>query len=282
MSSAAQPPQGPSIGGTVPLPQGKPKVYRRRFASLRTITALILREMSSTYGRSPGGYIWVVLEPVAGIFLLSLVFSMFLATPGLGVSFPLFYATGVIPFTAFLSISGAVAQSLNFSRQLLAYPAVTWVDALLARFTLNYLTEIMVAYIVLFGIITLFETRVIVNVPDVALSLLMLGALALGVGCMNCFLFTFAQVWQRVWSIMMRPMFLISGVMFLFNNIPQPWRDILWFNPLVHIVGMMRRGFYTNYDAHYVSPVYVFLLSGVLLVTGLVFLSRYHRDLLTL
>ena len=36
-----------------PGPQTKP----RRFATLRTVLALMLREMATTYGRSPGGYL---------------------------------------------------------------------------------------------------------------------------------------------------------------------------------------------------------------------------------
>ena len=41
----------------------------RSFASLRCVIALMLREMATTYGRSPGGYLWVMLEPIAGIAL---------------------------------------------------------------------------------------------------------------------------------------------------------------------------------------------------------------------
>ena len=61
---------------------------------------------------------------------------------------------------------------------------------------------------------------------------------------------------------------------------PQPYRDWLAWNPLVHVVGAVRSGFYARYDAHYVDPVYVFAFSGIALSTGLVFLYRYHRDIL--
>ena len=35
-----------------------------------------------------------------------------------------------------------------------------------------------------------------------------------------------------------------------------------------------------RYDAAYVSPVYVFTISAVLTVVGLLFLRRYHSDIL--
>ena len=54
---------------------------KRSFASMRTISALVLREMSTRYGRTPGGYIWSLLEPIAAILFLSLGFSLVIRTP---------------------------------------------------------------------------------------------------------------------------------------------------------------------------------------------------------
>jgi capsular polysaccharide transport system permease protein len=186
----------------------------------------------------------------------------------------------MIPFLIFNSVSTKVAQSVNFSKPLLAYPSVTWADAIIARFVLNFLTEVLVAYIIFAGLLMLFETRVIIDLPTVALSLFLSGFLALGVGTLNCFLFTQFPVWQRAWGILMRPMFILACVLFLFETIPQPYRDWLWWNPLVHVVALARRGFYPSYDAPYASVVFVCAVSAVLLVIGLVFLSKYHRDLI--
>ncbi|MCX7288621.1 MAG: hypothetical protein NTW20_13985 [Rhodobacterales bacterium] len=76
----------------------RPAQGARGFRTSRSVVALMLREMSTTYGRSPGGYLWVILEPVGGIALLSLVltFGLRVKSPGLGINFPLFYATGVL------------------------------------------------------------------------------------------------------------------------------------------------------------------------------------------
>jgi len=64
--------------------------------------------------------------------------------------------------------------------------------------------------------------------------------------------------------------------------VPANYREYLWYNPLVHIVGLMRRGFYPTYDATYVSVTYVFGVALVTLVFGLIFLKRYHREILNL
>ena len=48
----------------------------RRFKMGRTVMALMLREMSTTYGRSPGGYLWAVLEPLGGIAMMTLILAV--------------------------------------------------------------------------------------------------------------------------------------------------------------------------------------------------------------
>ncbi|MFT5865342.1 MAG: capsular polysaccharide transport system permease protein [Gammaproteobacteria bacterium] len=261
-------------------PAQTPKIRRRSFASMRVITALVIREMATTYGRSPGGYLWAILEPVAGIALLSALFSLGFRNPAIGTNFAIFYATGLVPFLLFIDLSNKIAMSLMFSKQLLSYPSVTFIDAILARFLVNLLTQLMVSYVVFVGILFMFETRTIPDIAGIALALLMAATLSLGIGTMNAILFTAFPVWQRMWSILTRPLLLLSGVIFIFENIPQPYRDYLWWNPLVHVVGQMRASFYPTYDSNYVSHSYLFGVSLITLLFGLIFLRRYHRDIL--
>lgn len=253
---------------------------RGRLSAWRNVAALILREIATSHGRAPGGYLWAVIEPVAGIALLSAVFAVALHNPGLGVTFPLFYATGMLPFTMFTQLVTKLAQSLTFSRPLLSFPGVNWREALVARFVLNLGTQLMVSYLVLAGILTLFRTRAILDFGAIFEAYALCALLALGIGTLNCLLQGLFQVWTHVWSIIMRPMFIISSIFFLFESVPQPWRDWLWWNPMVHVVGILRRGVYPGYDAGWASPSYVALVGLVCLAFGLLFLRRHHREIL--
>ena len=248
---------------------------------MRAVGALMLREMSTTHGRVPGGYLWAVAEPLCGIALLSVIFAVAFHAPALGTSFPLFYASGLLPFLAFSDITGKLAQALNFSRPLFAYPAVGVIDALLARFLLAMLTQMAVASLLITGILFLSETRATPDIAILAQAVALLAVLSFGIGTLNCLLIGLMPVWHRVWSILMRPMFLVSGIFFTFETVPLPWRDLLWWNPLIHIVGLARRGLYPGYDAAYVSPPYLLALGlGVSLLAG-IGLMRWHRDILS-
>ncbi len=265
---------------TLQKPVPKPAQPARRPGIARIVSALMLREMSTTYGRSAMGYLWAVLEPVAGIMLLTFVFSLALQGPALGTNFALFYASGILPFMAYLDISQKVAQSLRFSRQLLFYPGVTFIDALLARGILNTMTQIMVSVIVLGAILIGYRLDVILDPVALALAYAMLVSLALGIGTLNCYLLSTFPLWERVWAVLNRPLFIISCIFFLFDSVPQPFRDYLWWNPLVHVVGQMRKGIYSTYDAAYVSPLYVFALSMICFAAGLLLLRRYYSEII--
>jgi len=240
--------------------------------------ALMLREMATSYGRSAMGYLWAIIEPVAALTLMTLVFSIFLRAPALGTNFPLFFASGFLVFNIYSGVGNNVASAVRYSRPLLEYPAVTALDAVLARFLLNYLTHLMVIFIILTGIIVIYDLRLILDLQQLGLGLLMAGAFALGIGTFNCYLFIAYPSYVQVWAIVNRPMFIISGVFFLFDSVPQPFSDFLWYNPLVHIVGQTRAGLYATYSANYVSVAYVMGVSMLLFMIGVHLLRRYLRD----
>lgn len=272
-------PAAPIASAAIPAPQ-IPKIAPRRFAGARTIGALVLREMSTRYGRTPGGYLWAVLEPLAAILFLAIGFSLVIRTPPLGTSFLLFYATGFLPFNLYQSISGTTGRAIGYSKPLLKFPAVSWVDAVLARFLLNSLTGILITFLLIGGVYAVTDSRAVLNLPPAVLAMALSLLLGLGVGTVNCVLMGLYPLWEVIWSIITRPLFLASGVLFLYEDLPPLAQDILWYNPLLHLTGLLRSAFYPTYSASYVSIVYVLLVSLVLLALGLTLMGRYHRVIL--
>ena len=265
---------------SVESPELRPVIQHTRFATLRTITALILREMATTYGRSPGGYVWAILEPALGIFLLTLIFSIGFRTPKLGDNFAIFYATGLAPFFLFNSVSNTVAQAVNYSRALLSYPRVTYVDGILARFILNGMSQLIVSFLIISFIRMVWDTRTVLDFDRTMMAFIMALALSLGGGLLNCFLFTMFPIWQQAWSIITRPLFLLSGIIIMYETIPEPYASFVWYNPVLHIVSESRASFYLQYDPTWTSYTYVFGVSLVCGLAGMVLLHRYHRDML--
>ena len=263
---------------TVPLPPLQRRATRCRV--FRSVGALVLREMTTTYGRSPGGYVWAILEPVGGIAVMSIVFSLVLRSPPLGTSFVLFYALGILTFGLYGSIMGVTSAAIQYSRPLLAYPAVTFMDALIARILLNLLTHMIVMVIVVSAIILYSDLNVMIDWDAVMLAIGMVVTMGIGVGSVNCFLNNRFPVWKMVWGIITKPLFLISGVLFIPENVPAAARHILMYNPLIHATSEIRKGFYPTYDAIHVVPFYPYAVALVLTLFGFLLLLRYHKEII--
>ncbi len=262
----------------LPARSARPRWHR---TALRTISALALREMATRYGRTPGGYLWAVLQPLGMIVVLAYAFSLLQKSPALGTSFLLFKATGVLILRQFIVLSGVTGHALTFSRSLLLYPRVTWFDAVLARFALNLLVLIGVMGVILGGILLHDGTASFLHWPSLILAVALTAAMGLSLGVLNSYLFHRFEVWQQAWSILTAPLFIISGVILLYEDMPQAAQGVLWFNPVLHLTGLMRAAFYPVYRPDYISLVYVGLWCLVPLVAGMMLMRLYHRALLT-
>ncbi|MGG7566891.1 ABC transporter permease [Rhodovulum sp. DZ06] len=247
-------------------------------AHLRVVGALLRREMSTRYGRSAGGYAWAVAEPVGMVAMLALVFSAIAHHPPLGGSFITFFATGYIGFAFFRSTADSTAQAILANKPLLRFPNVNPYDAILARVILQALTNIAVAFIVLGGAFLLTEEPVRIDQPRIAAAFGAATLLAAGVGSCNAVLFVVAPIWQRVFGILTRPLFLISGVIFLPEDMPWSVQQALAWNPLIHVIAALRQGIYPVYLAQNAALVFPATLGLGLLLVGLLLLRRMRRE----
>lgn len=240
---------------------------------------MMMREMSTRYGRSAGGYVWAILEPVGMIAIMSVAFGVAMRTPSIGDSFPLFFATGFLTFHFYMELSNFSSSAIMMNKALLTYPRVTPIDAILARFFLQFFTLATSSIIIYSGIIVFDDIHTSYDYISILKAVFYASALGLGVGATNTVIFTFMPTYQNVWRIINRPMFLISGVFFEYREMPRAVQEILWFNPVLQCVGLMRQGIYPAYNADYVSELYLGGM-GIFFVTAGFFLVYSNKTYL--
>jgi capsular polysaccharide transport system permease protein len=246
----------------------------------RVLFALIMREMATRYGRSAGGYLWALLDPLGFIILMSFIFSQITRNPPIGDSFPLFYATGYMAFHFYVDISGIVSGSIQLNRPLLAFPRVNLLDTILARFILQFLTISFVSTVILTGFILYDGAQIRMDAGPILLSVCLASFLGLGVASINVTLFIYFETYQKIFSLINRPLFLISGIFFTFESMPVSVQEFLWWNPLVHVTALMRSGFYPIYEPSFVSPVYVLIFATIPLIIGILLLRLLRSDII--
>jgi capsular polysaccharide transport system permease protein len=238
-------------------------------AHFRVVAALLIREMSSRFGRNPGGYLWALLDPISHVAFLSVIFMAISHTPPLGTSFPLFFATGYVGFQFYQALAGYLASSISGNRALMSYPAVAPIDTVFSRYLLQLITTALVAVIILGGIMLFTKHPAHIHLPHILSAIICASTIALGIGFANIVLFLRFPLYEKLFSMVMRPLLLVSGVFYLPEALPPAARDLVLLNPLSHIIMEFRMGFYPQYRALAYDAEYVAWFASICLVVGL-------------
>nr|WP_255647541.1 ABC transporter permease [Ensifer sp. IC4062] len=240
---------------------------------------MLVREMSTRFGSKPGGYIWALLDPAAHILLMTLIFRGIARAPALGTSFALFFATGYIAFQFYQAMTGYLNSAVRANKALLSYPNVAPIDTIVARFILQVGTTSLVAFVVLGTLVTTMRIETDLHWPAILEAGAMACLFGLGVALVNSVLFLKYPLYEQVFNIVNRPLFLISGVFFLPDSIPAPYHDLVLINPLVHIIMSFRQGFYPEYRAIGLDMDYLYGIAFLTFFAGMLVFTLSRKTL---
>lgn len=232
---------------------------RALLGQYNVINALVLRETRTRFGNHQLGYIWALLEPMLMILTFLVMFVVAdRKTAGAMDNFG-FLATGIVPYLLFSKSTVQVSQAINGNKGLLFYPQVKPLDVAFARVALEFGTYIAV-FIFLMAGNAFFRREVVVSDPLLIVTGFALASLlgaALGLVFMG--LGQLSNVTERARGPLMRPFFWVSGLFFTVEAVPEQYRSLLLYNPVLHLVELVRAGLYPNYSDQYTNIPYVLL-----------------------
>ncbi len=242
---------------------------------IRIVTAFVIREIATRYGRSPGGYVWALLEPVAFIGLMSLLLGSLGRLPALGTSFTLFYATGYLAFSMYKNMEGYLASAVSGNKALMSYPKVSPFDAVVGRFILQAMTSCVVAFVILYAATWTTNQPITIQWASIVEAIAFAWIMALGVALGNTVLFFKFPLYQKIFDIVMRPLFLLSGVFYVPSHMPHPFSDILLANPITQVVVLFREGFYVQHGDTGLDMPFLITTSAALLFVGMLLFTVF-------
>ncbi len=236
---------------------------------IRVVAALVVREMQARFGNKAGGYAWAIIDPFAHVLTMTLIFSTFARIPPLGNDFSLFFASGFLPFAFYQGMSSFIAGAVRANKSLFSYPVVSPIDAAVARYILQLITSVVVTVVVLaFGTSELSHLNHL-NLGSAVASITMASLLGLGIGLINIAMFEQFPLYEKIFSIVNRPLYMLSGVILLPDSMPGPIQHMMLWNPLVHVVMWFRQAIYPEYTATGFDGLYVLECAILLVLVGL-------------
>src|SRR5690606_27987409 len=238
---------------------------------VNVVGALLMRETRTRFGDQQLGYLWALISPLLVIFTFVALITFGGRGAPDGMSPVAFIATGLLPYTMFNHTLGKVQNATPSNRALLFYPQVFPLDLAISRFVLEVITYVAIFIILLGGEAAWQGSLKIDNLAHTLSGLLLGGLLGAGLGLVVGAGTLYWSTLEQIISPILRPLFFISGIFFSANDLPTPALAILSYNPVLHVVEMVRDGWFPSYTSRVLDLEYLiwwvlgFLFSGLTL-----------------
>lgn len=247
----------------------------------RVVGALILREIKTRFGDHKLGYLWALFEPVLFVSIFVGLYALMGRTSISGMPMAQFMLTGITPFFLFRKTMQQTINAIDSNRALLTFPQVTPFDLILSRAILEIAT-MSVVFVLLLMCYEAVGLSIDVQDPlGVIAAVGLLGITGLGMGAIFATVAPlFPSIKQIVEVVMGRPLFLASGLFFTVEMLPPSAREPLLYNPILHMIEMLRSAFFVEFDSRYADPGYASSFAVSVLALGLLIQRALNRRVL--
>jgi len=244
------------------------------------LNALILREIKTRFGDHSLGYLWAVIGPSLWIGTFVAMFYFVGRSAPSGMDVVSFIATGLIPYSLFRESMFRSVNAVSANKGLLFYPQIQPLDLVLARAVLEFVTSFVVFCVIIF-VASMWQGTTPRVADWLAFVFGFAGAAGLGasLGLVLLGLSVFAPTIERLLGPMLRPLFWFSGVFYTANGLPSVAREVLLYNPVLHVVELVRTGWFVEYRSQDASPGYVCAWIVTMTFLGLVIERAAKRRL---
>lgn len=193
----------------------------------------------------------------------------------------MFVMTGLIGFFMARNTALRSMEAINANSALFAYRQVKPVDTVLVRAALEGFVDLVVALIMLTGAALLGFVVMPDDPLEVVEAITGLWLCGLGLGLVLSVANQLLAELATIVKLLFTPIYFVSGVMFPVLVVPHPYRDWLFYNPLVSGIETLRGGFFPHY---YVVPEtslsYLYGFALVSIFFGLALQVRFARKIL--
>lgn len=245
---------------------------------IRVVSALMVRELTTRFGRENIGFLWMMGEPLLFAVLVGLMWSVMRADEH-GIGVVAFVVTGYIPLTLFRNAVSRSVKAFTANGSLLYHRQIKILDFILVRFAIEMIGAMMAYLFIGCVLMALGMFPVPANVGYLV------------AGWLQYCLFTFAlvailtplseqsEILEKFVPVTTYIMIPFSGTFNMMSWLTPKLRDVLYWSPPVNAMEMMRYGVFGNEVTPYYDPAVPLGISMVLLPIGLALCRRVRKTL---
>ena len=246
---------------------------------IRVIKALLIRELSTRFGRENIGFLWMMVEPLLFPSLVALVWRFMRGPEEHGISIVAYIVSGYVPLTLFRHAVGRAAGVFTANASLMYHRQVRLLDFILVRFLIEMIGGMM-AYLFIALLLMYFD---LFPVPADMGCLLGGWFLYCWFSLSLCLILApLSEVSEAVEKLIPVTTYIMIPFSGTFNQVS--WltpnlREIVLWSPFVDAMELMRYGIFGNGVDPYYSIAVPVGMSLVCTLVGLIMCRQIRRRL---
>ncbi|MDB5479235.1 MAG: transporter, partial [Caulobacteraceae bacterium] len=243
----------------------------------RIIWALLMREMSTRYGRDDLGFLWVLAEPLVFASAVAALWSVIRPPFEYGIRVIPFTITGYLPLILVRQTASFVVNSVKANQPLLYHRHITPLHLFFSRFSIEvigitFAYMLIVVFLNFFGLMPLPKDLLVLMGGWALLAWLAFGV-ALIMGAL-AEMFEFVERFVQVLTYILIP---LSGAFFMISALPPTYRHYVMMLPFVHCFELMRGAYFGPFLKTYYDVPYAITWAAGLTLIGLI-VVQYVRE----
>ncbi|MFC3173273.1 ABC transporter permease [Novosphingobium bradum] len=243
----------------------------------RVITALMIRELTTRFGRENIGFLWIMAEPLLFGSLVSIMWTIMKGPEEHGVSVVAFVITGYLPLTLFRNSVNRAVSVFQVNSSLMYHRQIKILDFIFVRVLVEVVGTLM-AYLFVAVVLIYFD---LFPVPA-DLGIFVAGFLLYSLFTLSlCLVIApaseMSSALEKFMPVTTYIMIPVSGTFNMVSWLTPAAREYLLWSPPVNAMEMMRAGIFGDQVAPYYGFAVPLLVPMVLSLLGL-FLCRIVRN----
>lgn len=235
------------------------------------ILQLIRKDIVARYKRSVLGVAWTMLQPLGMMIILSVVFStLFSQVKG----YPAYILSGLIAWTFFSQATSAMMTQIVWGGALLRQIYLPRTSFAVSSIGTG-LTNLGISFIPLVFIVLIIGLPIRWSILFVPVSMLLLGAFALGVGLIVSTMSIYFPDVSDMYSLVLTGWMYLTPIVYPETLIPEAYR--YWFfhlNPMYYYVKIFRAPIFEGVIPDGSTLLVATLISAITLTIGWLFFSK--------
>ncbi|KQM18290.1 ABC transporter permease [Novosphingobium sp. Leaf2] len=245
----------------------------------RVIVALMIRELTTRFGRENIGFLWIMAEPMLFAVLVGTMYSIMIGEQEHGVGVIAFVASGYIPLTVMRNSFGRIVSIFLVNGALLYHRQVRVLDFILVRFLIEMVGGMM-AYLFVGTLLIAFDlfpvpAHIGFFLAGWSLYMLFVFSLCLVIAPLS----EMSEVLEKLMPVTVYIAIPLSGTFNMVSWLAPAARDVVLWSPFVNGMEMMRYGLFGDAVRPYYNIWVPLGASAVLAVIGLALCRRVRRTL---